>query len=129
MLITDGANNGGADPITAATSVIFFLIFSPVLFSTLLTFHPQMKNNGTVITAVGVGDGIDMKQLSAIVSAPASQYLFTSSGFDQLKSVVSALVKTTCGPARRFASRWSKRKSSWSGVVFRKRKRCVTMST
>ena len=58
VVITDGKANGDVDPISASAAI---------------------KERGITIVAVGLGDEIDLNELNAIASGPASVFNITVS--------------------------------------------------
>eukprot|EP01128_Nolandella_sp_AFSM9_P013094 TRINITY_DN99_c0_g2_i1.p1 TRINITY_DN99_c0_g2~~TRINITY_DN99_c0_g2_i1.p1 ORF type:complete len:1219 (+),score=314.40 TRINITY_DN99_c0_g2_i1:17-3673(+) len=58
-----------------------------------------LKAAGVTIIAVGVGSGIDMKELQGIVSEPVDQNLVSISDFANLNDIVKELVKRSCADA------------------------------
>jgi uncharacterized protein YegL len=77
VVVTDGQNNAGANPVTAATNA---------------------KAAGTAIYAIGFG-GVNATQLEAIASVPASQYLFISPDSSALDAAFAALGAAIIQPA------------------------------
>ena len=75
ILITDGVNNQGPDPVAVAT---------------------KMKAQGTEIYCIGVGSGVDKGALLALASDPPQAHLFTVAEFSQLASIIGALTFQSC---------------------------------
>eukprot|EP00037_Helgoeca_nana_P011957 m.107733 g.107733 ORF g.107733 m.107733 type:complete len:460 (-) comp21170_c0_seq3:3280-4659(-) len=75
ILITDGESNSGGDPVAVAD---------------------RIKANETAIFGIGVGTGADMKQVTAIASEPASEYVFQLDDYEKLSAIVAALIAKTC---------------------------------
>ena len=73
FLLTDGVNNRGADPVTAAASA---------------------RNAGTIIYAVGVGTGVDSASLTEITGS--ADRVFTVDDFATLKAIQFTLLQRAC---------------------------------
>lgn len=54
------------------------------------------KDNGVILYAVGVGNGVDTKELQTIASDPDSRHFFTSQNFDALGSLSDLLATKIC---------------------------------
>lgn len=68
VLLTDGRNNKGPNPITEAL---------------------KLKNSGATIIVVGIGSGINIPELKLISTA---NYVYTTSQFNQLNNLLSQIV-------------------------------------
>lgn len=53
-----------------------------------------LKNKGVTVYSLGIGTGVDTKQLSQIASSDDN--VFTSVGFDELVEVVKPIVQKSC---------------------------------
>ena len=56
----------------------------------------KARKDGITMLAIGVGRGINDKELNSISSDPDSQYTFHADSFDALKSLKGQLSSKTC---------------------------------
>ena len=54
------------------------------------------RDNGVILYAVGVGNGVDQNELQAIASDPDSRHLFKAQNYDALRSLSDLLATKVC---------------------------------
>ncbi|KAH3771811.1 hypothetical protein DPMN_173140 [Dreissena polymorpha] len=54
------------------------------------------KDNGVIIYAVGIGNGVNMNELQTLASDPDSRHLYTANNFDALSSLKDILATKLC---------------------------------
>lgn len=75
ILITDGQNNEYPSPGAPSS---------------------KAKKEGTEIFVVGVGSGVDRRELESIASQPTSKHVYYASNFKDLKNLISDITHVTC---------------------------------
>lgn len=55
-----------------------------------------LKDTGTKVFSVGIGNYISLSELSSIASTPVSQYLITTSNFNELYNKVQQFIDGLC---------------------------------
>jgi len=54
------------------------------------------KDNGVIVYAVGIGNGVDMNELQTMASDPDSRHLLTATNYDALASLKDLLATKIC---------------------------------
>ncbi|KAK3244880.1 hypothetical protein CYMTET_45530 [Cymbomonas tetramitiformis] len=75
ILITDGQNNQWPSPSGPSS---------------------KAKNEGTEIFVVGVGSGVDRRELESIASQPTAKHVYYASDFKDLKNLIADITHVTC---------------------------------
>lgn len=56
----------------------------------------KARDSGIQVIAIGVGHGINQKELEGIASSPKSQYVYNAENFDVLNTLQASLSSKTC---------------------------------
>jgi hypothetical protein len=56
----------------------------------------KARASGIQVIAIGVGHGINQKELEGIASSPKSQYVYNAENFDVLNTLQASLSSKTC---------------------------------
>ena len=55
-----------------------------------------LKSDGVFIFSIGIGNNVNMKELTNIASQPTNQFRFTVKNFNALQSIMKQIVSRTC---------------------------------
>ena len=77
MLLTDGVQNEGLPAKQIAD---------------------QLKASNTTIFGIGVGRGVDKREIEQWVTAPAPQHYYEVSAFDKLEVILKQIIAACCPP-------------------------------